>query len=924
MPKQLEIYTLGNLSIRLDETAVSKLASRKAEALLVYLACNPRPHPRETLATMFWDDSPQQRALANLSVLLSSLRKSVGDFLATSRHEISIANVENVWVDSVVLNDALRHLPQHTPLTRNVSATVANAVGLYHGGFLSGFYIQQAGDFSEWALLEQERLQLLAINGMGRLVEFYVKRGQLTEGIGLSLKRVNLDPLREESHRQLIRLFALSGQRNAALEQYQSCEAILQEELGVEPAKETQQLMVQVREGELNAVQQISVREERPFAHTQHNLPTDLTTFIGRDAELAQIAERINQPACRLLTLVGPGGVGKTRLTQEAARQQIGDYLDGVWLVPLASLPSADLLETAVSDALAFTFSGNNSSRTQLLNYLSNKEMLLVFDNYEHLLGETAISFLTDLLNHAPELQVLVSSRERLNIQAEWLYEVGGLPYPTTNSPINLVQFGAMQLFLQRAQQVSPTFNDNERTLAEVAAIVQLLEGMPLGIELAASNVRYHSCAEIAAGIRDGLDFLQSNLRDLPTRHRTLRAAIDHSWETLTNNEQHAFMMLSVFQGSFSQRAARAVLKTNASLLYPLVDKSLVQRGENGRFQLHNLLKQYAADRLANHPDQAASARGRHASYYATFLQQWQTGIKGGSQTDALEAIQSEIENIRAGWQHAQMLDRQTESLVPLLTDALDTLFHFYSMGSWFQEGMSVFEQAMTWLNNPQTNAEQRLRTRLQSRFGWFAFLLGKRVAGHAAVFASLAQAAEQGDQPEQLFCRNYLGAMAYHQQQYDQAQTHLAQALAIARRINDPHGEAIGLNILGNLLFDLNNLAEAETYLRDSLRLKRQVGDRWGVAFSLEKLGSIEMQLGNLDEAESHFEESLAIRRTLGDRRGVALCLYRLAELARANGDEETAVSLYSDSLTRFETIGDVQAIATVRAKKDRGLSKS
>ncbi|MCA9921950.1 MAG: hypothetical protein KC421_06255, partial [Anaerolineales bacterium] len=604
----MEIQTLGGLRIQLDETAVSGFVSRKAEALLVYLACNPRLHARETLATLLWDELPQQRSLANLSVLLTSLRKQLAPFLHISRHEIGMNQEADFVVDAVTLAAAMESVSHRTGLTRSTAVHMAQAVALYQGPFLAGFYVRQANNFSEWAILEQERLQQLAIHGMSQLVEFYAQRQQWPEGIGLGQRLVNLDPMREESQRQLMWLFALSGQRPAALEQYQTCLDVLEAELGVEPAAETTALYERIKEGDFEQADAGRIfrgavdGETTASVRTLHNLPADTTSFVGREQELAHIRERLNLPACRLLTIVGPGGVGKTRLALTAARRQRSQYLDGVWFVPLASLPSADFWETAVADALGFSFSGNDDPRTQLINFLRQKEILLVLDNFEHLLTEKGVGLVTALLTQAPECQLLISSRERLNLQAEWLLEVEGLPYPTGTQSENRPVVGAIELFQQRAQQVLPDFQLNASRLPLVTEIVSLLAGMPLGIELAAANLRYFDLGDIAAGIRESVDFLQTSRRDMPQRHRSLRAVIDRSWQALSDAEQAAFMALSVFRGRFSTQAALAVLKTNPAVLHTLVDKSLLQRSENGRLQMHNILRQYAADRLAALP----------------------------------------------------------------------------------------------------------------------------------------------------------------------------------------------------------------------------------------------------------------------------------------------------------------------------------
>lgn len=920
----LEIQTLGGLSLRLDETAVSSFASRKAEALLLYLACNPRPHARETLATMFWDDSPQQRSLANLSVLLTSLRKQVAPFIKSSRHDIQIDTIENIWIDAIALSNALSDLPTQQALTRSTAVSIADAVSLYNGPFLAGFYIQQAAAFSEWALLEQERLAQMTIHGMDKLANFYLERGQYAEGISLGRTLISLDPMREESHRQLIKLFAASGQRHAAVEQYESCVAILDEELGLEPAEETIALIEQVRNGQLGEETAVII-QRHPTAKAKHNIPTEMTSFVGRERELTDIEIQLNQPMCRLLTVLGPGGVGKTRLAQAIGRQMADSYLDGVWFVPLASLSSADFLETAVADAIGFSFSGNQSPRDQLLNYLSQKELLLILDNFEHLIDSKAIQFITSLLTHAPELQLLISSRERLQLQAEWLFEVQGLPYPQTVINNGVEAYGAVQLFCQRTQQLSPSQKPAENDLPQVVEIVRLLAGMPLGIELAAANLRYYDWTDIIDGIRQGLDFLHTNLRDLPERHRSLRGVIDGSWRILSEAEQDAFMGLSVFQGDFSQKAALAVLQTTPDLLNALVDKSLLQRMKNGRFQLHNILRQYASEKLKANPNQQATYRQRHSAFYADLVATYQQGILGGNQQQALKSIQDEIENIRTSWAYARLLPTDSTTLLSALDDTIDVMFYFYYMRSWLQEGATIFGQIIDWLEGA-TNAQARfLLARLKARYGWLIYLAGERQEGKQLLEESLIFYRSQSDfGREVVFCLNYLGAMAYVSKQVEQVQRYLDEALTLANAIGDLHGEGIGLNILGGVLTDSGEFEKAAEFLQKSSNFKRQVGDYWGIAFSLASLARVEMALEKYESAAANLQESLSIRRTMGDQRGEALCLQQLAEVAQAQNEIETAVSLYTDALTIFKTIGDAQAVAQVEEKlahlKDEG----
>lgn len=913
MTQKLQINLLGTPELLLDGEPITGLVSRKAEALFAYLAANPRAHARETLATLLWDDAAPQRALANLSVLLSSLRKQLAPFFLADRQEIRFNPHADFTLDTAVFEDtvttARQQLRQHGRATRTIAAKLTQALALYRDDFMAGFALRGAAGFEEWALLERERLQRQAIEALDALVDFYLARGKNKTGIEHAARLVQLDPLRERSHRQLMRLLAAAGQRNAALEQYDACCDVLADELGVSPTAETTALFHAIRRGEWNAPQ--------TAAAPRHNLPAPATSFVGRAAELAQIEARLADPACRLLTLVGPGGSGKTRLLLEAARTQLGDFLDGVWLAPLASLPDGGYLETAVAQAVGYDFGGKEPPRVQLLTFLRQKELLLALDGFEHLLDDAGIGFLADLLAQAPDVKVLVSSRERLALQAEWLQEITGLPTPPHEANGRWQAYGAVQLFAQRARQVDAQFDPAVDETA-VRRICHLVAGMPLALELAAAGVRHYNCAEIAAALSENIDFLSTTQRDVPARHRSLRAAFDHSWRLLTPDEQQAFAMLAVFRGSFGLDAARAVLPTPPPLLLGLVDKSLVQRTQHGRFQLHDLLRQYAADKLSALAETAVLARNRHGAYFARFLQQRYDDLQGGRQLGALEEIQTEIENVRAAWEYARTLPPDTPDLIRLIGPTVHTMFQFYAMRSWFREGAAVLQQAVDWLAAAEGDAARLLHAQLQARAGWLAYLLGRVESGIDLLQRSLAYLEETGAESDVIFCLNYLGVIAYNQQDYAAAQAYLQRSLARAQTGNDVPGAAIAHNILGAVRTALEDWSGAEAALQTSLQLKREIGDQWGIAFSLAALGRVDVALNRRTAARAHYEESLALSEELGDRRGTALCLQQLGELAAQDGDAAAARDLYTRCLTILQEIGAARGQARIQQRLD------
>ena len=463
---------------------------------------------------------------------------------------------------------------------------------------------------------------------------------------------------------------------------------MLADDLGVEPDLELQHLYERIRRGEFeNSLtpgspqtadnDQGSVTDSLPLdgqrmpPSIERSLPSQPTSFIGREGDLAEIKSLLRQPDCRLLTLIGPGGIGKTRLAIEIAGQMTDEFAQGVVFVSLASLDSIELLAGTIAQELNFAVGGGDDTE-QVLRYLQSREMLLVLDNYEHLLAfqaptqadsarnkgahSTAVygEMIRRILSRAPKVKLLITSRERLNLQQEWLFTVEGLAYPRVNPVSEPLNYDAVSLFVDRLTQVHPGFTITNEAEA-VVDICRLVGGMPLGLELAASWGRFMNCAEIVQEIIRGLDILETSLRNVPTRHRSIRAVMEYSWELLSEEERTALARLSVFRGSFTPAAAAEIAKeAGFGLLRDLLDKSLLRRRQqDGRYEIHELLRHFGIEKLAQLPDEPARTQQAHAIYYARFLQHHEPDLKGSKLQNALDEIAPEIDNIRLAWSWA-------------------------------------------------------------------------------------------------------------------------------------------------------------------------------------------------------------------------------------------------------------------------------
>ena len=645
MPERLTLRLLGQPQISADDTPLTGFISAKAQALLVYLAVTGRPHSREALAGLLWGDQPEAGAAKNLRNALSNLRALAGPHLTITREAAAFNRAAPYWLDVESFAQSLNQTGAPSDLE-----ALHRGIELYQGDFLEGFYVGGALAWEEWSVGQRSLLKGLALQALHTLVVRHLEREEYAAGIEYANRLLALEPWREEVHRYLMLLLTRSRQRSAALAQYETCRRLLADELGVAPMAETTALYERLRAA---------------AAPPPHNLPPQPTAFVGREAELAEIGRYLHNPEAQLLTLVGPGGIGKTRLALQAAARCIDPetgfdlrFSDGVFVVPLAAEPDQDgapaTLLAAMADALRYDFQGPVHPQAQLLNHLRDKQLLLVLDNFEHLVSEARQ--LGDILRLAPGIKLLVTSRARLNLQEEWLLEVQGLAYPASAdglTPEAALGFSAVALFAQQARRVVAGFTLQPADVPAVVRLGQLVDGVPLGLELAASWLRVLACAEIVAEVEHGLDFLTTGLQNMPERHRSLRAVFDHSWALLSEAEQAVFGPLSVFRGGFRREAAAEIVGVSLPALAGLVDKSLLRRTADGRYEVHDLLRQYAAERLRADPTLTATVHNRHCRYYAHLMAAHSAQLKSEDLPAALAVLSAERDNVRAAWDWA-------------------------------------------------------------------------------------------------------------------------------------------------------------------------------------------------------------------------------------------------------------------------------
>lgn len=922
----LHVRLLGGFYVAYDGRPVTTLNAARLQSVLAYLILHRQtPQSRRYLAFLFWPDSTEAQAHVNLRNILHRLHHA----LPEADHVLRVDSQTVQWqpdipicLDVADFETAIIGADQTEAMRDSAAlqAALERAVSLYQGDLLPDCY-------DDWILPERERWREMMLGALARLIILSESRFDYRTAIHYAQQLLRHDPLQEATYRHLMRLYALSGDRVNALRTYQTCVAVLEQELAVEPSLATLEAYEQLWS---NRPPPVSIPENEVLSPST-NLPFQLTSFIGREREIVEVKRLLT--GTRLLTLTGPGGGGKTRLALEVANTLLvtATFPDGVWWVELATLSDPALVPQLVATALNIHELPNRTLMETLGDFLRSKHLLLLLDNCEHLAAACA-QLAEMLLRTCAHVRILATSRESLGLTGEVSWPVPPLTLPPHSISMasreselafeQLKEFEAIHLFVDRANAVIPTFNLTSHNVIAVAQVCCRLDGIPLAIELAAARVKILTVEQLVSRLDDRFNLLGAGSRTALPRHQTLRATIDWSYDLLVGHERLLFHRLSVFSGGFSLEAAETVCADEnlesariLELLAHLVDKSLVMVEDQGaqvRYRFLETIRQYAGDKLLISGERERLLN-RHFYFFLELAEEAEPNLTGADQVIWLNRLEQDHDNLRTAleWSltdHDLAANVTQPELFCQATTAeaglrlAGALWRFWFVHGYLNEGRMWLERVLAGSHLPAGPA----RSKALNGAGVLAHMQGDYKRAAALHQESLAICQQQGTHQGVAYALHYLGVALQAQGDYAQAAADYADSLAIFRALPDQRGIAITLRDLGEVAANQGNFVQAVAYYEEALSLRRKLADKHGIARVLNNLGAVVHLQGKSERAGTLYEESLILFRELGDTQGIANSLYNLGDLANHQANYRRALELFRESLMLFRQLGD------------------
>ena len=902
MEERTQVFLFGSFELKVQDRSVH-LPTRKMEALFAYLVLHPGVQNRERIASLFWGDSPEELARRSLRTALSALRKELGEqFILTDRETIQLNPEIPVWADVYEVEKQAKEI-----LSANNHVVSGMETTLYRGDLLQDFY-------DDWVLEEREHYRTVFVNALTHFAQFLKTRGEYQSAISIANKMIAIEPGNEQAYQHLLFCYGALGDRSEALKAYEECARRLMDQFGVEPSAATMALIEQIKKSDSAATQPV-----------RSNLPIPLTSFIGREQETKTLLEIFKKT--RLLTLTGVGGCGKTRLAIEFARQISDQFAQGVWWMELASLQDETQVSQVIKRTLGLSDSQVDSAEESLIKFLYSKQILLVLDNCEHVVHAVA-GLAEKILSQCPSLKILATSREALSIHGEIAWLVPSLSLPPADHTTDLLQWECPRLFFERATSYRSDLQMTGSGAEQLLRICRALEGIPLAIELAAARVKTLSLEQLAARLDDKLGLLTTGSRVALPRQQTLRAAIDWSYELLSEEEQIVLQRLSVFYGSWALEAAEVVCADERieagqvlDFITRLLDKSLIlAETQEGvlRYRMLEIIRQYAMEKLQQ-ADELPQVNDRHTRYYVELAQGVGSAWYSKGQSALIKEFDVHSPNLRValawGLEDPQRVQNWENGL--RLAIALVPFWNFRAElnEAWYWLKKVVAQINVVLTESSLEPAKRKNLLSIKARAIYEMGALSYYLTHHATRMDLFEEAAaiyeEIGDETGLAYPNLYVAQTASDRGQVDRARQLWTQSLEQFNKTGDRWYAAMVHSFFGAMERRLGNYDLSEREFHQAIDLYRQLGDDWGRSIMFSHLGMVALLRGDPVQARSWFEQRLETAQKIGFKHSSALANLLIGITHWKSGDKALMEKCFLAAIPHFHQIGNYASLA-------------
>ncbi len=900
--EKVKVFFLGTFALKVGDRPIH-VPTRKMEALLAYLVLHPSVHSRERIASLFWGDSPEELARRSLRTALASLRKEVSeDLIISDRESLQLNPQVPIWVDASEMEKQAKEI-----LAANGHPVSGMDLDLYRADLLQDFY-------DDWVLEEREHYRNLFVRALSYFAQSLKSQGDYQRTISVAQKIISIDPWNEQAYQHLIFCYGALGNRTEALKSYKECARRFRDHFGMEPSEATVALIEQVKTSDRSAPEEI-----------KSNLPMPLTSFIGREQELKALSTIFTRT--RLLTLTGVGGCGKTRLAIAFARQVSDQFKDGVWWVELASLQEETQVPQAIKRTLGLSDSQVDSAEESLIKFLHPKQILLVLDNCEHVI-QTAARLTEKLLSQCPSAKIVATSREAMSIHGEIAWLVPSLSLPPADQTTDLLNWECPRLFFERAASYRPDLQLTESSTEPLLRICRALEGIPLAIELAAARVKMLSLEQLASRLDDKLGLLTTGSRVAQPRQQTLRAAIDWSYELLSEQEQMVLQRLSVFYGSWTLEAAEVVcagqrIETGQMLdfITHLLDKSLILAEDHEgllRYRMLEIIRQYAMEKLQQ-ADELQQLNDRHTRYYSELAQGVGSAWYSKQQSALIKEFDVHYPNLRVALAWGLVDPRRMENWEYGLRLAI-ALVPFWNFQAELNEARYWLKKVIDQINIvlAGSNLESTKRNELfsiKARAIYEMGALSYYLTHHATAMDLFEEAAaiykEIGHETGLAYPNLYVAQTASDTGQVDLARQLWTQSLEQFNKTGDRWYAAMVHSFFGAMERRLGNYDVSEHEFHLAIDLYSEIGDEWGRSIMFSHLGMVALLRGDPVKARDWFDRRLQISRAIGFKHSIPLATFQVGLTHWKLGEYTQMEKCFLEAMPYFHQIGNYASLA-------------